>query len=105
MKNCYDQYHYNLFFRQIGDISRRQSLKERLKCQSFDWYLNNIYTDMVIPWDIENHVNHFGRVRSLAFEEVNDSRKLDICLAMTEIPENERSTENDNDHQVILDFH
>ena len=56
---------------------------------------------MVIPWDVQNHVSHFGRLRSLAFEAVNDSRKMDICLAMTEIPENERSSENDNDHQVF----
>ena len=55
---------------------------------------------MVIPWDDENHVDHFGRLRSLAFEGIEGSH--DICLAMTEIPEKDRSPINDNDHMVSL---
>ena len=94
-------YNLNFHVHEIGDLTKRRSLRERQNCKSFDWYLNNVYTSMVIPWDVQNHVSHFGRLRSLAFEAVNDSRKMDICLAMTEIPENERSSENDNDHQVF----
>ncbi|KAI6655756.1 Polypeptide N-acetylgalactosaminyltransferase 1 [Oopsacas minuta] len=32
-----------------GDISERLALKERLECKSFDWYLNNIATEMLVP--------------------------------------------------------
>ena len=55
---------------------------------------------MVIPWDDANHVDHFGRLRSLAFEGIKGSH--DICLAMTEIPEKDRSPINDDDHMVSL---
>ena len=59
-----------------------------------------MYTSIVIPWDDANHVDHFGRLRSLAFEGIEGSH--DICLAMTEIPEKDRSPINDNDHMVRL---
>jgi hypothetical protein len=57
---------------------------------------------MVIPWDDENHVGSFGRIRSLAFEALNGSEKVDICLAMTERHDSEIEIRNDNDHEVKL---
>ncbi|XP_043273396.1 polypeptide N-acetylgalactosaminyltransferase 35A-like isoform X2 [Venturia canescens] len=32
-----------------GDISDRQSLRERLKCQDFAWYLSTIYPELQLP--------------------------------------------------------
>lgn len=34
-----------------GDISERLLLRKKLKCNSFDWYLKNIYPDLHVPED------------------------------------------------------
>lgn len=34
-----------------GDISDRLLLRDRLKCNSFDWYLKNIYPELHVPED------------------------------------------------------
>lgn len=36
-----------------GDIAERLLLRQRLKCNSFDWYLKNIYPDLHVPEDRE----------------------------------------------------
>lgn len=51
----------------IGDLTHRKQLRQKLRCKSFKWYLNNIYPEQFIP--DENCMAH-GQVRN----------SLDNCL-------------------------
>ncbi|KAG5886089.1 hypothetical protein JTB14_031690 [Gonioctena quinquepunctata] len=39
-----------------GDISSRLQLRKELKCYDFDWYLKNIYPELVLPSDDESRL-------------------------------------------------
>lgn len=32
-----------------GDVSDRRALREKLKCNSFDWFVKNVYPDLFVP--------------------------------------------------------
>ncbi|XP_053736595.1 polypeptide N-acetylgalactosaminyltransferase 14 isoform X2 [Synchiropus splendidus] len=37
--------------KEYGDIQSRVQLRQRLKCQSFQWYLTNVYPELKVPQD------------------------------------------------------
>lgn len=50
----------------MTDVSSRKALREKLKCKSFQWYLDYIYPELFVPGDAIAS----GEVRNLGTENV-----------------------------------
>ncbi|XP_058121792.1 polypeptide N-acetylgalactosaminyltransferase 1 [Anopheles ziemanni] len=48
---------------ELGDVTHRKVLREKLHCKSFDWYMKNVYPEKFIP---TRNVREFGRLASQA---------------------------------------
>ncbi|XP_018334357.1 polypeptide N-acetylgalactosaminyltransferase 1 isoform X2 [Agrilus planipennis] len=51
----------------IGDLTHRKQLRNKLRCKSFKWYLQNVYPEKFIP---DENAQAFGQVRN----------RFDMCL-------------------------
>ncbi|KAF3705198.1 putative polypeptide N-acetylgalactosaminyltransferase 8 [Channa argus] len=60
----------------IGDVSERKKLRERLNCKPFKWYLENVYPMLEPLYDL------------LGYGALNNELKPDLCIDQGPVPGN-----------------
>ncbi|KAF7283654.1 hypothetical protein GWI33_023290 [Rhynchophorus ferrugineus] len=51
----------------VGDLTHRKQLRQKLRCKSFKWYLDNVYPEKFVP---DENVFGYGQIRT----------EYDMCL-------------------------
>ncbi|KAE9539442.1 hypothetical protein AGLY_004694 [Aphis glycines] len=66
---------------EVGDVSERLALREKLKCKSFRWYLENIYPESQMPLDYY----YLGEIKNVDSQQCLDtmSRKSGEKVGMS----------------------
>ncbi|GFO06548.1 polypeptide n-acetylgalactosaminyltransferase [Plakobranchus ocellatus] len=52
-----------------GNVTHRKELRKRLNCKSFEWYIRNVYPNVVLP----SHMKYAGVISSIAQPKCVDS--------------------------------
>lgn len=60
----------------IGDVSERKKLRERLNCKPFQWYLDNVYPMLDPLGDL------------LGYGALVNDQKTDLCIDQGPVPGN-----------------
>eukprot|EP00435_Cladocopium_sp_Y103_P069797 s645_g34.t1 len=66
--------------RSVGDVSARKALRERLGCKSFDWYMDNVATEIYAPRLSPVDAGR-GSLRSLNMQACVDTKMQDMVGA------------------------
>ncbi|XP_025962056.2 probable polypeptide N-acetylgalactosaminyltransferase 8 [Dromaius novaehollandiae] len=60
----------------FGDVSSRKELRKKLNCKGFDWYIKNVYPNLVVLPNI------------VAYGTMRNTLKEDICIDQGPVPGN-----------------